>query len=100
MAKKEYRFTGRHAQDLPSGRVVAPGEVVKLDDADVAFLGTENIILLEDTRDAEATDAAVKLARKEGVNLSAVSGTGKDGTITVEDVQAAADAAKEEREEE
>jgi len=45
--------------------------------------------------EVEATDAAEKLAKELGVDLSEIEGTGADGRVIVSDVQAAA-AAKEE----
>lgn len=40
-----------------------------------------------------ATDAARELANELGVDLERVTGTGKDGNITIKDVHAAADQA-------
>jgi pyruvate/2-oxoglutarate dehydrogenase complex dihydrolipoamide acyltransferase (E2) component len=40
-----------------------------------------------------ATEAALRLAHEDGINLDDVEGTGADGRITVSDVR---DAAKEE----
>jgi pyruvate dehydrogenase E2 component (dihydrolipoamide acetyltransferase) len=97
MAKKTYKYVGLHTHDLEGGRPVAPGDTLKLEENEVPDDGLW--INLEDTKEAEATDAAIKLAKKLDVNLSGVKGSGKDGSITVEDVQAAADAAKEGEEE-
>jgi pyruvate/2-oxoglutarate dehydrogenase complex dihydrolipoamide acyltransferase (E2) component len=40
-----------------------------------------------DPYEVDATDAAAKKARQLGIELSQVEGTGKDGRITVEDVE-------------
>jgi hypothetical protein len=41
----------------------------------------------EQPAEIEATDTAVELAAANGVNLSTVTGTGKDGRVTVGDVR-------------
>lgn len=41
-----------------------------------------------DDSDIDATEAAVALAEENGVDLGAITGTGKDGRITVGDVRA------------
>lgn len=95
MAAKKYKYVGTHPRDLPSGRVLAPGEIDTFDPMQVRDLVKEGLMIELDGEKEAATEAAIKLAQKNGVNLSGVKGTGKDGTITAEDVQAAVDAAKE-----
>ena len=61
-----------------------------------AFAGRIRTLLGEPAPEApaiNATDAAIALAEEAGVNLSAVTGTGADGKITMRDVQAAIEAA-------
>lgn len=48
-----------------------------------------------DTSEIDATDDARELAEKEGVNLAAVEGTGKDGRITKGDVEKVVSASDE-----
>src|SRR6266550_4514247 len=44
---------------------------------------------LESAEEVEATDAAAELAKKNGIELSDVKGTGAEGRVTVSDVKAA-----------
>jgi len=101
--KKKYTYVGTHAEILPSGAPIAPGEEVELTTEESHQWRADGLLLSEakaEQMNPEVTEAAAKLARKLRVNVSSVKGTGKDGTVTVEDVQAAADAAKTEEGEE
>lgn len=53
--------------------------------------GVADVILSDGSlSEPDATDAAAKKAEELGVHLADVEGTGKDGRVTVNDVEAAA----------
>jgi pyruvate/2-oxoglutarate dehydrogenase complex dihydrolipoamide acyltransferase (E2) component len=65
---------------------------------DVGFAAARKVRELGERREQrradkyQATEAAVRLADELGVDLEAVSGTGRDGRITVKDVREAQEA--------
>jgi pyruvate/2-oxoglutarate dehydrogenase complex dihydrolipoamide acyltransferase (E2) component len=86
---------GDHPEDLDDGRVLEPGDYIELDAENRKGIRAKTLIedgkLVDlskmDRQAPEVTDAALKLARKEQVDLTAVRGTGKDGSVTVGDVE-------------
>jgi pyruvate/2-oxoglutarate dehydrogenase complex dihydrolipoamide acyltransferase (E2) component len=93
--KSRYRYVGTYADTLGNGQPVEPGEFVTLSEEDLEqpdnarFIEEEKLISVDEAADPKATDAASELARKEGIELTAVSATGADGSITVDDVKQA-----------
>lgn len=89
----EYKWVGLHPQDLASGRMLAPGERVKLTDEEAtdphnaALIEDGTLLSVEEVEHPEATDSAVELAEANELNLAEVTGTGHDGRITKEDVE-------------
>lgn len=87
----KYRNVGNHAEDLADGRMVAPGEYTPdladedLSDPRLTDLIDRGVFIALD--EAQATDAARKLADDKGVQINAVTGTGKDGQVTERDVE-------------
>lgn len=78
-----------------------PNATISVDHTDpVAGLVTDGKFSLEGITDVilsdaslaepDATDAAARKAEELGVDLATVDGTGKDGRVTVNDVEAAA----------
>jgi pyruvate/2-oxoglutarate dehydrogenase complex dihydrolipoamide acyltransferase (E2) component len=107
-----YRVQSTHAETDGDGRTFAPGEVITDLDTDNDFNKErieEGVFVSEkddqaadgrsdeelSTADAGATDAAIKLADESGIDLTDVTGTGKDGRITADDVTAAVEAKNE-----
>jgi pyruvate/2-oxoglutarate dehydrogenase complex dihydrolipoamide acyltransferase (E2) component len=90
---KEYRYVDTVPGELLDGQPIAPGEYAHLTDEDVAeghlkeMLETGRLISVQERVQPQATDAASKAANKAGILLSEITPTGKDGSITVEDVQ-------------
>jgi len=91
-----YRYVGTYADTLGNGQPVEPGEFVDLTEEDLEdshnarLLEEEKLLSIDEANNPKATDAAEKLAKKEGVDLATVPGTGADGSITVDDVTKAA----------
>lgn len=89
----QYKLGGLHPQDLASGRMLEPGEVVDLTDEEVqdphnALLIEQEILFsIEEAENPDATDAAISAAAEFGIPLNAVTGTGQDGRITRDDVE-------------
>lgn len=89
----EYKHVGVHAEDLADGRMLGPGEIVELDEEQIAephnarLLGEGILLSLDAQENPDATDGAIELAEANNVNLSAVTGTGQAGRITVPDVE-------------
>jgi pyruvate/2-oxoglutarate dehydrogenase complex dihydrolipoamide acyltransferase (E2) component len=89
----EYKNVGNHAYDLASGLVLAPGESSEL--SDDAVKDPHNVSLIDDgvliptgeRAGVNATDDAIELASKEGVDLSLISGSGASGRITKRDIE-------------
>jgi hypothetical protein len=100
----DIKNVGLHAEDLADGRMVGPGESVTLDDELLndphnKRLIYEGIFIRTDEptkqlQGPEATDDAIKLARKEKINLTDVKGTGEGGRILVKDVETYAETQK------
>jgi pyruvate/2-oxoglutarate dehydrogenase complex dihydrolipoamide acyltransferase (E2) component len=92
-----YRLTSDHSESLCDGRMVHPGDRVSEADAkkNPQLLGRD--VLAKERAvvppDINATDAAVRLAKEHGLDLTTVVGTGKDGRIVDADVQAVVDQA-------
>lgn len=101
-----YRVQSKHAEDDASGRSFAPGEIITDLDASDPFNEAkirDGVFVSEqddedgDGRSVEqisqseagATEAAQKLAEESGIDLADIEGSGKDGRITQDDVQAA-----------
>lgn len=60
-------------------------------DGKFALDGVADVILSDGSlAEPDATDAAARKADELGVDLAAVAGSGKDGRVTVADVEAAA----------
>lgn len=99
------KYSGPYAEGvevpLPSGTVehVLPGEVIDVpDDFGESLLVQEEIWVrpgAKKTKPASPSKAIKEFASNLGVDLSQVTGTGKNGSIKKADVQAAADAAAE-----
>jgi pyruvate/2-oxoglutarate dehydrogenase complex dihydrolipoamide acyltransferase (E2) component len=86
----KYRNVGNHAEDLADGRMVGPGEYVEIDDEQLKEGRNADLIdtgVFIEIGEVQATDSAKQLAEKEGVQLEAVTGTGKDGQVTQQDVE-------------
>lgn len=61
-------------------------------DAKIALAGIADIVVSgRSLAEPDATDAAALKADELGVDLTTVKGTGKDGRVTVTDVEAAAE---------
>lgn len=95
----EYRLHGDHSEDLDDGRVLEPGDFVQLDEEAIAL--PRAATLIEDGKlhkieqgDPPATEAAIKLARSEGIELTAITPTGVNGQITQGDVESHIEALK------
>jgi len=92
-AAKEYRYVGTVPGELLDGQPIGPGEYVHLSDDDFAdshlasMLEDGKLVAILDQIEPAATDAAKKLARKERVELSAITPTGASGEIIVGDVE-------------
>jgi hypothetical protein len=94
----EIKHVGLHAEDLADGRMVGPGETITVDDEllgdphNKRLLDEGVFIRLDELPKAlegpEATEEAIKLARKERVSLADVRGTGEGKRILVSDVEA------------
>jgi pyruvate/2-oxoglutarate dehydrogenase complex dihydrolipoamide acyltransferase (E2) component len=120
MATTFHRVRSSHPEDDALGRTFGPGELVPNLDVDDPFNqrkideGIFYPVNGEEAREAEeaeaeaeaqkdgpeVTPAAARLASDNDVDLSEVTGTGKDGSIKVEDVQKALDDREQEGEEE
>lgn len=70
----------------PQGAAVVSGEVIGVIDTEAVQNETPEPTALA-RNEAAAMPAAAKLAREHGIDLAAVSGTGRDGRITKADVQ-------------
>lgn len=79
----------------PLPRVAAPPVLEPEDEPELAADEVEEDEAPADPPAVDATPSAVALAKEEGVDLSALSGSGKGGRITKGDVQAAIAAADE-----
>lgn len=92
MSTEQYRYIGDVPGELTSGRQLAPGEFVHLSETELAenqrLVDDGHLISanVEENQEPKATDAAAKKAKKEGISLNEVSGSGADGQITVDDV--------------
>lgn len=98
-----YRVNSKHNEDIASGAQFGPGEwAIGVDPAhpfDRAKIDN-GILIPEATPPAiKATEAAENKAAELGIDLSAVTGTGSDERITVEDVEAASQQKKANEEE-
>jgi pyruvate/2-oxoglutarate dehydrogenase complex dihydrolipoamide acyltransferase (E2) component len=86
----EYKNVGDHVEDLADGRMVAPGETIEISEDDAKIERNADLIsggrflALEEVK---ATDSAREFAADKGVNLNAITGTGRDGQITQADVE-------------
>lgn len=102
-----HRVRSSHPEDDSLGRVFGPGELVPNLDTDSSFNQRkidEGIFYPVDEDDAariveertvpEVTPTAARLAAENSIDLSDVTGTGKDGSIKKEDVQEVIDALK------
>lgn len=100
-----HRVRSSHPEDDAVGHVFGPGELVPNLDLDDPFNRRkveEGIFYPVDEDDAariieertapEVTPTAAKLAADNSIDLTNVEGTGKDGLIKKEDVQAVIDA--------
>lgn len=100
-----HRVRSSHPEDDAAGHVFGPGELVPNLDLDDPFNQrkvAEGIFYPIDEDDAsrivdertgpEVTPTAAKLAAEHSIDLSEVTGTGKDDAIKKEDVQAVIDA--------
>lgn len=103
MTDQKFQFTvrsARHPVDLASGRMVADTDEITLNQEEVSDpynknLMEQGILVYSGPVDSppEATPEAAKAAEDAGIALSDVAGTGKDGRIKVEDVEAHLEAA-------
>lgn len=84
-------------------RTAVPGQVIDVDDAHAADLiagGYADDVALPDDEAVPvrtASPAAIALAEELGLDINRVAGSGKNGTVTKKDVEAAATAAEEDR---
>ena len=78
------------AESSANGRgAVAAKAVQSIEPASAETVPVELPSAASVTTDADATPVARRLAEKKGVDLAAISGTGRDGKITKEDVESA-----------
>lgn len=104
MATTFHRVRSSHPEDDALGRSFGPGELVPNLDTDDPFnqrkveegifypLDEDDAVkVVEEQTGPDITEAAAKLAAEEGVDLDAVTGTGKDGRIIEPDVQKVVD---------
>jgi pyruvate/2-oxoglutarate dehydrogenase complex dihydrolipoamide acyltransferase (E2) component len=89
----DYKYVGRHLDDLHDGRVVAPGQTVDLDDRAAADphnaqrIQAGLLIPVQQETDIDATEEAKQLAAQKAVDLRDVTGSGKDGRVLIGDVE-------------
>lgn len=82
-----------HPETLADGRTVTPGDTVTgVPQADTRLVEEGILIQTEEGEQLSPTDAAVKLAEDEDIDINAVAGTGQDGRVTVDDVSDAIEA--------
>lgn len=90
----KFRCTSTHAEDLADGRVVGVGEEV--DDVDMTephnqrLLNEGKLVEVPESNEPTPSDAAQRKADELDVDITTVEGTGQDGRVKVEDVEAAA----------
>lgn len=91
----EFKYVGRHVDDLADGRVVEPGqsgieldELQQADPHNAQRIQAGLLIPVQHAMEADATDEARTLAAEHGIDLHDVTGTGKDGRIIKADVEA------------
>jgi pyruvate/2-oxoglutarate dehydrogenase complex dihydrolipoamide acyltransferase (E2) component len=88
-----YKLVGDHPEDLADGRVIGVGERIELDEETVkdphnqSLLDDGKLIEVEADQEPPITGAARDLAAEHDIPLNALSGTGADGRITLEDVE-------------
>jgi pyruvate/2-oxoglutarate dehydrogenase complex dihydrolipoamide acyltransferase (E2) component len=108
MSENMYEFNWRYRSDYGN---YDEGQIVQLDDEFVDFLNRDSPGVVKpydantrapkkpvhhrmmtaedtDTRQVEATAAAVSLAEDHGIDIDAVKGSGRDGKILKADVEA------------
>lgn len=89
---QEYRLRSDHVEDLSDGKILEPGEAYDLtyylDDPRVEDLIAQNkLLLINPAPEVLATDAAITLAKENGIPLASISGSGADGKIIQSDVE-------------
>lgn len=93
MGADSYRYIDQVPGELASGQPVGPGETVKLSEEDFedphnkAMLEDGKLVAVAEQAEPVATEAAAKLAKKEKVELTAITPTGANGEIVIGDVE-------------
>jgi pyruvate/2-oxoglutarate dehydrogenase complex dihydrolipoamide acyltransferase (E2) component len=93
MMEAEYKWGGSYPQEITGGRVLEPGETVTLsedaisDPHNAALIEGGNLFSLDEIEEPQATEAAIELANKHNISLTAITGTGQGGRITQGDVE-------------
>lgn len=68
----KFKFTGSHPEDLDSGRVLAPGEVIELSDEDVKSDRVKQLV-------ADGRLIKEKVKRRQQASGSGSAGSGGSG---------------------
>lgn len=91
----EYRVASAQIEDISTGAMFAPGETAVGFDPDNPYDAAKLVegkfvaIAAPEPAAPDPTPDSVKRAEELGVDLSKVAGSGKDGRITVSDVEKA-----------
>lgn len=78
-----------HPETLADGRTVVPGQTVGAVPAADKRLIDEGILIEDESTRVAPTEAAQERADAYGIDTNAIKGTGQDGRVTVDDVNAA-----------
>jgi 2-oxoisovalerate dehydrogenase E2 component (dihydrolipoyl transacylase) len=89
----DFALAGSAGEDAPEAGIAKGGVVGRMPESDLLIQNAPAASARAGTRRARAVPAARELARRLNIDLDGISGSGRDGLVTLDDVLGAAPAA-------